>query len=179
MFFAARGCVLKSFGKQSSTEIQNTLGSTGMIFLFHFLCALLFSGASANASAQQGCAETVLYLPLDERFATRSTFLNLAKVSPYCIITPPLSMLPSRKVTCDLEALHQWVDDNIADVQTMIISSEMYLYGGLINSRVSNESTSVIRSRADKLMQYHVSYPNVKIYVSAVVMRIPGNGHLT
>ena len=97
--------------------------------------------------------------------------MNLAKVTPFCIVTPPPSMLPLLKQTINIETLHKWVDANVPEVSTAIISSEMFLYGGLINSRVSNESTSVILSRLETLMSYG---SRVKLYVSNVVMRIPG-----
>lgn len=55
----------------------------------------------------------------------------------------------------------------------MIVSSEMFLYGGLIASRISNDTTADIQMRAQKLLNYQVQYPNLQVYVSTVVMRIP------
>ena len=77
---------------------------------------------------------TVLFLPLDERFTTRDAFLNLAKVTPFQIITPNTSLLPLLRQPAPLDDLLAWVDDNIASCDAAIISSEMFLYGGLIAS---------------------------------------------
>jgi hypothetical protein len=50
---------------------------------------------------------------------------------------------------------------------------EMYLYGGLIASRISNDSETEIKLRIDRLEQLKRDNPKLKIYASAVVMRIP------
>jgi hypothetical protein len=50
---------------------------------------------------------------------------------------------------------------------------EMFLYGGLIASRTSNDSEAVIQTRLNQLFAFKAQYPNVDIYLSAVVMRIP------
>ena len=115
----------------------------------------------------------ILFLPLDERFTTRNAFINLIKVTPFCILTPDLNLLPSLKNPPNLKLLHNWVDENIKYVNTAIISSEMFLYGGLINSRISNDSTNSILLNLNKLTNYNKKYNNLKIYLSNVVMRIP------
>ena len=55
----------------------------------------------------------------------------------------------------------------------MIISAEMFLYGGLISSRISNDTTATILTRAKKLLSYSMTFPDLKMYISNVVMRIP------
>ena len=133
----------------------------------------LLCSASADSSCINSNSKIILYLPLDERFTTRDAFLNLAKVTPYCVMTPDLDLLPSLKNEAKLNEIHEWVDENIASADVAILSAEMYLYGGLISSRVSNESTSVILERADRLSSFRAFYPSLDIYVSNVVMRIP------
>lgn len=119
------------------------------------------------------CSQTILYLPLDERFATRDTFLNLAEITPYCILSPSVDILPLLKVSGNIEEIHKWVDDNAPRADAMIISAEMFLYGGLIASRISNDTIDTIQSRVNKLANYVVQYPHLNIFVSNVVMRIP------
>jgi hypothetical protein len=36
---------------------------------------------------------SVAYLPLDERFATRGAFLNLAAATPFAVDTPPAAAI--------------------------------------------------------------------------------------
>jgi hypothetical protein len=136
---------------------------------------LALSLLAAPVTAVRDCApqESVLFLPLDERFTTRNAFLNLAATTSFCIRTPPTNLLPSWKYDCDIQKLHKWVDDNIDFVNTAIISSEMFLYGGLISSRTSNDSTAVIQGRLQKLRGYSTKRADLSLYVSNVVMRIP------
>ena len=47
------------------------------------------------------------------------------------------------------------------------------LYGSLIASRISNETLETIKGRIQRLLNIKLSNPSLKIYASAVVMRIP------
>jgi len=89
------------------------------------------------------------------------------------VLSPPTDILPSLKVSGDIEKIHSWVDENIAGADAMILSAEMYLYGGLIASRISNDTTQVIEGRLQKLIDYSDRYQGLEMYVSNVVMRIP------
>lgn len=53
---------------------------------------------------------------------------------------------------------------------TAIVSAEMVLYGGLIASRSSNDTTKEVLDRLDRLVDVG---RRIKMYVSTVVMRIP------
>lgn len=88
-------------------------------------------------------------------------------------MTPDAALLPSLKVPARVDAIHAWVDRHAPAADAMIVSAEMYLYGGLIASRISNETTAVIMARAERLMSYSTKYPSLSVYVSNVVMRIP------
>lgn len=154
--------------------------------------ALLVALPGLHAAA--GDPLTVLYLPLDERFTTRDAFLNLAQTTPYRVLTPPPSLLPARKTSPDLDQLHAWVDDNIARADVAVVSLELYLYGGLIASRCapsccnsmsgtapsrlsvcscSNDTTDAVLQRLDRLLSFARARPSLRVYASAVVMRIP------
>jgi len=82
-------------------------------------------------------------------------------------------MLPSRKTPPDLHALEKWVDDNIPKADVMIASAEMYIYGGLISSRCSNDTQEQVLRRMKKLVTFQQKFPNLKLFLSTVVMRIP------
>jgi len=147
-----------------------------MICLFSILVFLsLPSSLVAIAYSSKTCdrSNSVLFLPLDERYTTRDAFIMLAQSSDYCILTPDKTLLPYWKQDCDINALHKWVESTMPKVKTAIISSEMYLYGGLITSRRSNETLSTITKRLDKLVAYTARYPDINMFVSNVVMRIP------
>ena len=56
---------------------------------------------------------------------------------------------------------------------SIIISLEMYLYGGLIQSRISNDTTDEVLARWEILKILKNQNENLKIFASNVVMRIP------
>lgn len=116
----------------------------------------------------------VAYLPLDERFTTRNAFLNLAGVTPFNVITPDLSIIPSQRIPANSTALTLWTSSAFNTSDTFVMSLEMYLYGGLIGSRISNQSQSSVLDRVQDLISFKSNNPNVRIYAGSVVMRIPG-----
>lgn len=128
------------------------------------LLSLLLSAASPL---------TILYIPLDERFTTRFAFLNLASVTPFTILTPPMDLISSQKTPAPLPALYDWISTALPSADIAIISLELYLYGGLIPSRCSNDSSATVMSRLQALAASAAQYPNLTLYLSSVVMRIP------
>lgn len=117
--------------------------------------------------------KTVLFIPLDERFTTRDIVLNLKDVmDDFCMITPEPSLLSLWKTPAPIDELHAWVDENMGKAKTAIISAEMYLYGSLINSRISNDTTAEITGRVHQLLDVSKKY-GTDLYISTVVMRIP------
>ena len=94
----------------------------------------------------------------------------------------PKDFLPDKKVPADINRIDKWVETAAANsdagiirsgdnhsLKTYLLSMEMYLYGGLIASRISNDTTEEILERWKKLKK--VQKP--KMLASSVVMRIP------
>jgi len=61
-------------------------------------------------------------MPLDERFATRINFLNLALLTPYVINTQPESLLPSLKLYKSPAVISQWFTNQAPANDVAIIS---------------------------------------------------------
>ncbi len=102
-----------------------------------------------------------------------AAFLNLASTTPFAVASPPVNLLPHLKQFPPLDQLHEWVENTLPTVNTLIISCEMFLYGGLIASRSSNDTTEEVMTRLQTLIDYKTRYPNLTCYLSSVVMRIP------
>jgi hypothetical protein len=77
----------------------------------------------------------VLFLPLDERFTTRDILINLSKITPFKILTPSKDILCKIRKPTNMEELDLWMEKNVQNSDVMIISSEMFIFGGLIQSR--------------------------------------------
>ena len=121
------------------------------IFFFFWWCFNV-SPSSSSSSSSSSSLPVVAFVPLDERFATRGLFLNLAKVAgkTFQIATPPMSMLtPSHagELVCHRRlagrgAADGTVRDHIrGDVRVR----------GLITSRESNTTTADVEARAGQL----------------------------
>ena len=115
----------------------------------------------------------IIYLPIDERCNTRHMFLNLARLTPYEVLTPPPEMISNYKTPADLAALDNWIADHIKNAQASLISLEMYIYGGLVPSRIHNTDFQTLAQRLEKLQRLRKQYPQTKLYLSTVIQRIP------
>jgi hypothetical protein len=121
---------------------------------------------------------TVLYIPLDDRFATRGYFLSLAQTTPFNVTTPPSELIPGRNAkttSTNFTALFAFLADKLRSADVAVISAEMMLYGGLVASRVSNDTQAAVQSRLQQFVGLLKQHPSVKSYVSTTVMRIPHN----
>jgi hypothetical protein len=130
----------------------------------------------------------------------RVAFLNLAKSTPYKIVTPPTNIICSLRNSAPLPALTDWFQQNVQNADFAIISAELFLcvhihikiiaklcpwlklpflafsrYGGLISSRISNQTYDDVNSRLQLLAQAKQANPKLKILLSSVVMRIPAS----
>jgi hypothetical protein len=135
--------------------------------------AILLQGASAHGSSSSSSPLNVFYIPLDERFTTRDAFLNLARVTPYNVTTPPLDAISSQKTPANLPELDAFVSANLPAADAAVVSLELFVYGGLISSRCSNDTTADVVARAQMLVDYAKTYPHIQFHLGTVVMRIP------
>ena len=55
----------------------------------------------------------LLFIPLDDRPATRETVLDLARAAGVEVATPPPELLGDRYRAADLEALWAWIDAEV------------------------------------------------------------------
>jgi len=71
---------------------------------------LLLIAALWSQLVCSGGYQSIVFLPLDERFTTRDAFLNLATLTPYPIVTTPFDsdLLPHHKEPVDMQGLASW-----------------------------------------------------------------------
>ena len=141
------------------------------------LCVVFLARSACAFARESSQAKKILFVPLDERFATRGLWLNLARLTEsagYEVDTPPLDIICERKKTANIPKLQSWLDDNMeANTNSVILSLEMLLYGGLIGSRSGNESLAEINERLDWLVSFQQKHKDIPFYISTTVMRIP------
>lgn len=139
-------------------------------FPFALLLSLLFFCSHIVASKK-----TIVFVPLDERYATRGLWLNLVRLAQgqYDVKTPPLDLICRRKVPGNIPMLQNWLTEHVPASHSVVLSFEQLVYGGLIASRTGNESLSIIEERLGWLVSLRRQHARTKFYLSTTVMRIP------
>jgi hypothetical protein len=115
----------------------------------------------------------IAFLPLDDRPITRGAFLRLAAAAGIEVVTPPRSMLGDRRLPADVEALWAWVGADAAEVDLLIASAELLIYGGLVPSRIGHESLDRCLALAARFAEARRRGPHRRLLVSASNLRLP------
>lgn len=125
----------------------------------------------------------ILYLPLDERPCNVFYPQMIAQLRPEIeLLLPPLSLLSRKRQPAPVEALEAWFRQTLAGLCpdldrdesiTAIVSIEMWVYGGLLPSRLHQDSAEALGDRLQHLAQIKADYPQLKILASNLIMRTP------
>jgi hypothetical protein len=114
-----------------------------------------------------------LVIPLDARPVCYQAVENLARLTGIQVLLPPASLLGQLKTPAQLEDLRHWMQRTLAKhpIQAAIISLDLLSYGGLIPSRIGEESNEDLIRTLEKSMAILKSVP--KLYGFSSVLRIP------
>lgn len=115
----------------------------------------------------------ILFVPLDDRPATRDTVLDLLPLLGVPWETPAKDLLGHRRRPADLDAIFRWAEREAPAADAFITSSEVMVHGGLVASRLSVDPMDVLWRRLDRLTRLAERIPT---YLSAVNPRIPTGG---
>ncbi len=117
----------------------------------------------------------LLFIPLDDRPATREPVLDLAAAAGITLHTPDRTILGSRTRPADVHALWSWIHGQIerSTPAACIASIEMLCFGGLVASRTSQRHW---RNLLPWLDQVYALAGKVPVYLSAVIPRTPVHG---
>lgn len=115
----------------------------------------------------------VLFVPLDDRPSTRQMALDLLPLLGTEWSTPPREMLGRRRRPADIDALFRWVEQEAAFADALVASTEAFVHGGLVPSRLSVDPMDALWRRLDRLMLLAGRVPT---YLSAVNPRVPTAG---
>lgn len=114
----------------------------------------------------------VLCLPLDDRPCNTDAMKDLAGVAGLDLRLPPLELIRTHQEKYDFERCYQWLDFQMGWNRAALISLEMFLYGGLINSRKATVAPEEVERRMELLFDLIRLYPECRVYVSAVLLRL-------
>lgn len=116
----------------------------------------------------------IIGIPLDIRPYNYDFLLSLAEMdSRVALSLPARESLGFKKRPADRAALDAFLYREAADADALIISLDMYLYGGLFPSRIHTTCLDDLLTRLESVRHLKSQYPELRIYASSLVLRAP------
>lgn len=119
----------------------------------------------------------ILALPVDGRPVTCDQVALLAESAGWRLLLPPRDRLGRMRAPGDRDRLAAWLLDTAGEAAGLVLSIDMLVYGGLVPSRLSNESEEALAARLDVLRELRRRHPRLPIVAFAATMRISNNDH--
>ena len=116
----------------------------------------------------------IMFIPLDERPCN----YNFAKYmleddSNIELIIPPLDILGMKKTPANYNLLKAFILNNIKDCYGLILSIDMLLYGGIVPSRLHNNTCDELKERLNLIKEIKNNNPSLVIFAFSLIMRCP------
>lgn len=118
-------------------------------------------------------AETILYVPQDDRPVSLKYTVETAEGAGYDIITPPQYLISGKTFKGDADQIWTWVENNANRADIMVLSTDTLIYGGLVDSRKHDLPLTTLENRAKRITALKQEYPHVPMYGFGTVMRSP------
>ena len=116
----------------------------------------------------------IMYISLDER-PCNYNYANfmLEGCKEVELIQPPLSILGRKKEPANFELLSKYIIENISDCYGLVISIDMLLYGGIVPSRLHNNTQEELLEKLNLIRKVKEIKPDLRIYAFSLIMRCP------
>lgn len=115
----------------------------------------------------------VIYIPLDERPCNKVFPSKLFGTESFQIISPDEAIYGYKEKPADLEALDLFIQKHATSADSMVISLDFFLYGGLVASRIHEETQEKLVQRMQVLQNIQLQNPKLKIFAFSTIMRVP------
>jgi len=122
----------------------------------------------------------IIYIPLDDRPCNVNYPQWIARLQPQIELkVPPPELLGKKKKPAPLDRLWDWLAKTLEIALKLdphpigILSMEMLIYGGLLPSRLHQDSLETLGQRLEKLRELKSKYPEFQIFASSLIMRCP------
>jgi len=118
-------------------------------------------------------AQKLLYVPADNRPVSLNYVVDTFQAAGTTILTPPDDLLASRNQWGEADRLWSWVEEHCLEADSIVLSADSMLYGGLVPSRVHELSTETLQKRVARFVHLRTLNPSARVYVFSTVMRTP------
>ncbi|MDQ0059301.1 DUF4127 family protein [Paenibacillus harenae] len=115
----------------------------------------------------------VAYVPLDERPCNAKFPKLLAAITDLTLASPPHSLLGAKKQPANVEGIRNWLLEETADADYLIVSADLLVYGGIVPSRLHLLPLAECAARLSFLRELKQTNPNLRIYAFNLIMRAP------
>lgn len=116
----------------------------------------------------------IAFLPIDNRPVCYTLAKDIAQIDESIeFFLPPREFLGDLTKTADIENLISWLE-NLPKVDSLILSLDTLVYGGLIPSRRSTETLEELEKRLARIKPL---LRNKKVYAFSSIMRISNNNY--
>jgi hypothetical protein len=115
----------------------------------------------------------VLYLPLDERPCNLNFPQQLAQITDLSLVVPDRNLLGRTKTPASFDGIRQWLKQEAADADYLIVSLDMLVYGGIVPSRLHYQSIEESIARLEILREIKEINNSIHIYAFNLIMRVP------
>lgn len=138
-----------------------------------WLKVALMVTAIATSTSIQVDAETVLFVPQDDRPVSLQYTVDTAKAAGMTVLTPPQNLISGKTYKGQADQIWNWVEQNAGRADVMVLSTDTLIYGGLVDSRKHNLPLSTLEYRLKRIEALKANYKNTRIYGFGTVMRSP------
>lgn len=116
----------------------------------------------------------IAFLPIDNRPVCYTLAKDIAGIDREIeFFIPPRKLLGDVKLVADIEGLISWLE-NLPQIDSLILSLDTLVYGGLIPSRRSKESLEELQTRLERIKPL---LRNKNVYAFSSIMRISNNNY--
>lgn len=114
-------------------------------------------------------------IPLDERPVNTRYPQMIGQIAGVDVMLPPTEILSTFRTPADCAALAKWLADVVDELDALIVSIEMLVYGGLIPSRITDDLATTLLQRLEILRDIKHSHSHLLLFGFNLITRISKN----
>ncbi|RDW22190.1 hypothetical protein CWR48_00330 [Oceanobacillus arenosus] len=115
----------------------------------------------------------IVYLPLDERPCNLNYPMQLAAMTDLELTVPRKELLGKKKIPANTNQIYDWLNNEIKDANYLIVSLDMFLYGGIVPSRLHQSTPDEVVNRLNQLAEMKENNKDIRILAFNLIMRTP------
>ena len=119
--------------------------------------------------------KTILFVPQDNRPTSREQSAEAVEKLGYRVLMPPRELLGGLEAGKP-EELWEWTAVQAARADAAVISTDAFLYGGLVALRKHELSEQALSERVQRLASLKQRNQRLKVYAFGSLMRTPASG---